>query len=155
MLSYNGFTNEERIRGWQWQKWAEEMELIHASPFCCITGQRIEGRINLHLENYYRPWEIFPLGTGAHMRLHNRFRCPESWRDFVDKHRSSQHGERFWFEDLATSPIELAAKEREVVGPTVTDLFCGPLFRAKYPNFDPSCYPDFKNLQPDLPAPIV
>ena len=85
ILSYNGFTSAERIRGWQIQGWLLEMNfLTPITPADCMVcaGARGAKNAEYHLENYYDPYRAgIPLCDSCHTQLHNRFTKESLWSD--------------------------------------------------------------------------
>lgn len=125
MPDYNGFTHEERVRGWQ---------LIHhfiangwlAKPErCSISGAA--GNVQYHCEDYYAPWSPYAISQPIHMALHRRFRQPDTWNRIRDNYVLS--GDE-WFCKLDARPVDLAATLRAVHGDQIADVFRG----APYPS---------------------
>ena len=54
-----------------------------ANPVACSVTGSIRA-LTYHSENYLRPWEPFPVSRGTHLRIHTRFRNPESWQRFLE-----------------------------------------------------------------------
>lgn len=114
---YNGFTHEERVRGWQAIWWLIETGQTAKPGTCSISGKT--DRIQLHSENYY---EVQPYGINQsiHMALHQRFNRPEGWRRIVDQYAIT--GDE-WFAKLALEPVDLASRLREAHGNGISDIF--------------------------------
>ncbi|TIR25973.1 MAG: hypothetical protein E5X34_07340 [Mesorhizobium sp.] len=118
MPLYNGFTHEERVRGWQ---------LIHhfiasgwlAKPERCSISGSTEN-LQMHCEDYYSPWSPYPISRQIHMTLHRRFREPDAWKRIVERYAVT--GEE-WFYVLAMEPIDLAATLRAQYGAQIADVF--------------------------------
>lgn len=81
---YNGFSSEERIRGWQCQHWLRDRG--HLPPFgsltCSVCG--IGHRVNVHLEDCFDPHHGgIPICGHCHRALHRRFKNPDGWRNVL------------------------------------------------------------------------
>lgn len=136
---YNGFSPQERVRGWQAMWWLIDGGHIPPPGVCSITGQKDRRQDEFqgvsttsadrqhqttimfayHNENYYNPFELYPISSVAHRLLHRRFYDPKPWQAFVEQH--SQTGEE-WFARLKPYPIDLARKLRERHGRGITDI---------------------------------
>jgi hypothetical protein len=136
---YNGFSPQERVRGWQALWWLIDKGHIPHPDICSITGQRrrepsecqgapanLAGQqggettaFAYHNENYYDPFELYPISRGAHRLLHRRFYDPKPWQALVEEH--SRTGEE-WFARLKPYPVDLASQLRERHGPGITDI---------------------------------
>ena len=114
---YNGFTHEERVRGWQALHWLMDQGRLARPVICCISGLR--HRVGYHSENYY-DWHPKPLAQQIHFALHQRFRRPHAWQRIVAAYSVS--GDE-WFAQLSTVPIDLASQLLAAHGPQVADLF--------------------------------
>ncbi|MBZ9795220.1 hypothetical protein [Mesorhizobium sp. ES1-4] len=118
MPVYNGFTHEERVRGWQ---------LIHhfvangwlAKPDRCSISGSTEN-LQAHCENYYAPWSPVPICRPIHMALHRRFRQPDAWNRIVERYAMT--GQE-WFCAIGMHPIDLAASLRAQHGAHIADIF--------------------------------
>ena len=80
-LTYNGFTSDERARGWQVSRWFLDNGWREMSESCSITGDN--ANVVNHNENYYEPWAPYALSRGTHMALHQRFKKPNWWKRIV------------------------------------------------------------------------
>jgi hypothetical protein len=135
---YNGFSPQERVRGWQATWWLIDNGHIPRPDICSITGQNgrepsecQEASTNLvgqqpgttafayHNENYYDPFELYPISPEAHRLLHRRFYDPKPWQALIEQY--SRTGEE-WFAGLQPYPIDLASQLREKHGPGITDI---------------------------------
>lgn len=114
---YNGFTFEERVRGWQLIMFMIDNDWAARGATCCISGDTKMPR--LHSENYYS-WEPYTLSHSIHMALHRRFKEPDQWRRIVDRYAIT--GEE-WFARLSLVPVDLAGELRARHGPEVADIF--------------------------------
>jgi hypothetical protein len=65
---YNGFTPDERIRGWQLTIWFIDNGWLEKPARCSISGET--GDIVYHNENYYMPWAPHAINRTAHTALH-------------------------------------------------------------------------------------
>lgn len=115
--AYNGFTREERVRGWQLIMLMTDNGWAERGATCCISGQA--HRLTLHSENYYS-WEPLTLNHSIHVALHQRFKKPDQWRRIVDRY--ARTGEE-WFARLSLVPIDLAAQLRAEHGPEIAEIF--------------------------------
>lgn len=98
--SYQGFTSEERIRGWQKVWIARQLNLLPAPTKCSICLCACVGQY--HSEDYSRPLEAKPVCRRCHAILHQRFMRPEVWRAL----RNGQRDREGWFSDLSVFPEE-------------------------------------------------
>lgn len=81
---YNGFSSEERIRGWQVSWWLRERG--HLPPFKALTCSicRAGNFVNVHLEDYFDPYQGgIALCGHCHRALHRRFKNPDGWRNVL------------------------------------------------------------------------
>jgi hypothetical protein len=115
---YNGFTSEERIRGWQLIWLLIDLGLQVKPTTCSMTGSN--KNIGIHSENYYEPWNSFPISAGPHSILHRRFRYPQPWLRLVEQHAVTSEE---WFCHLKMEPIDLAAELRAQRGREIADIF--------------------------------
>jgi hypothetical protein len=115
--NYNGFTHEERVRGWQAMWWLIDTGQMAKPATCSISGRT--GPIQMHSENYYDPVP-YGIDPALHMALHRRFTTPDNWRRIVDQHAVT--GEE-WFAKLALEPVDLAGQLREEYGDGIADIF--------------------------------
>jgi hypothetical protein len=135
---YNGFSPQERVRGWQAAWWLIDNGHIPHPDTCSITGKKgrepgecLRASTNpagrrgggtafaYHNENYYDPFELYPISPEAHRLLHRRFYDPKPWQALVEEH--SRTGEE-WFARLNPYPIDMASELRERLGPGITDI---------------------------------
>ncbi|MBS9722361.1 hypothetical protein JYU29_16830 [Tianweitania sp. BSSL-BM11] len=114
---YNGFSHEERVRGWQVINFLMENRLVARPAVCCISGRT--DRVTLHSETYYH-WTPYALNQSIHLALHRRFRSPDHWRAIVDRYAIT--GEE-WFARLSYAPVDVAAQLRANYGPQIVDIF--------------------------------
>ena len=127
------------MRCWQVIWWLIDVGHIPLPRVCSIIGQKArepsgcEGAptnligqhsgtmtaFTYHNENYYDPFELYPISPEGHRLLHRRFYDPKPWQALVEQH--SQTGEE-WFTRLEPYPIDLAWELRERHGPGITDI---------------------------------
>lgn len=120
---YNGFTHEERVRKWQALNLAIKMGLEKDAcgekcSICGTTGQ-VAG-VAYHSEDYKSMHGHYPLCRSCHVRIHNRFKNPESWSIHIKPYADGTK----WFESLhmvdSNSNIpkpDMAAPQGEVANP--------------------------------------
>ncbi len=111
--AYNGFTHEERVRGWQVIHFLLDNGLTAKPSVCCISGRT--DRVTLHSEDYY-DWHPYALNQSIHLALHRRFRSPDQWRAIVDQNAVT--GEE-WFARLSYTPIDVAVQLKAAQGPQI------------------------------------
>ncbi len=114
---YNGFTHEERVRGWQLIMWQIDNGWAARGATCCISGDT--NMLRLHSENYYSATP-YTLNHSVHMALHKRFNEPDQWRRIVSKYAIT--GEE-WFAKLSLVPVDLAGVLRAQYGPEIANIF--------------------------------
>ncbi len=115
--TYNGFTHEERVRGWQLIMFMMDNGWAERGATCCISDQTQQ--LRLHSEIYY-DWRPFTLNHSIHMALHQRFKKPEQWWRIVDQY--SVTGDE-WFARLSRVPVDLAGELRAKYGPEISNVF--------------------------------
>lgn len=115
---YNGFTHEERVRGWQAANWLMDNGMLARPSVCSISGSRED--VQYHSEDYYRPWDAYQVARPIHLALHRRFRRPDEWRRIVDQY--AVRGDE-WFCSLELAPVDIATQMRASDGAQVADLF--------------------------------
>lgn len=115
---YNGFTHEERVRGWQLQWQLIEDGQLPPATTCCISNS--SHNVQYHSENYYEPWNLYPVSQPIHLTLHRRFSVPEAWKFVVEQF--SLTGQE-WYALLEITPINLAAELRSAHGCQIADIF--------------------------------
>ena len=98
LLTYNGFTHEQRVRKWQALDLAVRMGLeIPAEQFpCSVCGASPSPSIAYHSEDYGTMNGHYPVCRSCHMKIHNRLKNPERWAAFI---AVMGNGEK-WFEKL-------------------------------------------------------
>ena len=131
---YNGFTPDERIRGWQLTMWFVDNGWLEKPAKCSITGGTAQ--VVYHNENYYTPWAPHAISRGAHKALHQRFKKPGWWKRIVAE--NTKTGDE-WFCALSTdASFDLAASYRSQFGDDARDVFA----QAPVPsgNEIPWCY---------------
>lgn len=109
LLDYNGFTHEQRVRKWQAIDLAVRMGLeIPAEKLSCsVCGAPPSPSIAYHSEDYGTMNGHYPVCRSCHTKIHNRFKNPERWIDFVS---SIGNGEK-WFEGLQNSDNSVLSGE--------------------------------------------
>lgn len=117
MPVYNGFTHDERVRGWQLTSWFMDNGWVAKATVCAISGST--ERIQMHSENYYE-LTTYPISQSLHFALHQRFKRPEAWMRIVERYSIS--GDE-WFAKLAMTPIDLAGDLRRAHGDPIADIF--------------------------------
>lgn len=118
MPIYNGFTHEERVKGWQWLCWQIDNNRLPKPTKCVISGAT--DRLQYHCEDYYHPWTAVALTQPIHLALHRRFTRPAEWQAIVDRYAISG---KEWFASLSPHPIDVAAHFRKLHGDLVPDVF--------------------------------
>ncbi len=107
---YNGFDQVTRAATNRPQREALRAGVIEQPLVCCITGfsrpddPQGAGYQFLHLEDYRRPLDFYPVSKSAHAALHARFRDPERWKRVV--HANYVAGA--WFTLLSMNPADQA-----------------------------------------------
>jgi hypothetical protein len=114
---YNGFSHEERVRGWQVINFLMDNGFMARPAACCISGRT--DRVTLHSETYYH-WTPYALNQSIHLALHRRFRSADQWQAIVDRYAVT--GEE-WFVRLSYTPVDVAAQLRDLHGPQIGDIF--------------------------------
>lgn len=101
LLYYNGFTHEQRVRKWQAIDLAVRMGLeIPAEQLSCsVCGASPSSSIAYHSEDYGTMNGHYPVCRSCHMKIHNRFKNPKRWTDFV----AAMGNGKKWFEELKDS----------------------------------------------------
>ncbi len=73
---YNGFSPQERVRGWQVSHWllatGQLIDPTQNACHCSICG--LLKNVSYHNENYYTPWTAKLVCKSCHYLLHTRFR---------------------------------------------------------------------------------
>lgn len=115
--TYNGFTHQERVRGWQATMFLMDNGLLAKPTVCCISGRT--DRIQWHSEIYYDV-KPYALNQSIHLALHRRFNAPDNWRAIVRRYAVT--GEE-WFARLSLTPVDLAGQLRAANGPEIADIF--------------------------------
>ena len=97
---YQGATPQERINGWKITKCAILMGLLPEPTMCSVCGTT-QRTMESHTEDYSRPIQSKPICRSCHRILHNRFKNPERWKAFVDKHAYPEA----WFTSISLQVI--------------------------------------------------
>ena len=93
--TYNGFSGEQRIAGWQKVKVAIKLGLIPAPHTCSICLSSPAGQ--MHNEDYSRPLLAKPICPSCHRILHQRVKYPETWKSLQQLHGYPGA----WFQELS------------------------------------------------------
>lgn len=117
---YNGFTHEERVRGWQLIHMMVDDGSMSQPKQCSISGATHQ--LQHHCEDYYAPWNAYAVTQPLHIALHRRFRQPDPWKRIRDKYAVTGME---WFSELPMQPIDLAATLRAKHGAAIADIFQG------------------------------
>ena len=125
---YNGFTHEERVKGWQLTWYLRDIGVLPKFPTeCSICGSH--DKVNYHNEDYYTPEAVQPICKSCHMIIHKRFNNAEPFLKLVYEYAvgNKQGG---WFSQLTLTPIDLAGELRTKLGEGITDLTQGLVDRG-------------------------
>lgn len=115
---YNGFTHDERVKGWQLHWYLIDNGYLVFPTICSVSGTTES--VQYHSENYYEPWNPYPVCRTLHLALHKRFSRPDDWKTIVKKYAVT--GDE-WFAKLKMDPIDLAAQLRLRHGDVVANIF--------------------------------
>lgn len=108
---YNGFSPQERIRGWQVSYWLQDVGYL-PKPSCCeICGR--DTNVSYHNENYYTPWQPYSVCKACHYIIHNRHRLPEKLPALL---RQCGAGRGGWLQRVLTGDFEQLAAESRAGG---------------------------------------
>ena len=105
---YNGFTHEERVRGWQRIWWLVDTGQLPRPAVCCISGSTKQ--VAYHSENYFSD-DVYPLCQEVHFALHQRFNRPVPWLEIL--RRYSVTGNE-WFALVEMRPVDVAVGLRPI-----------------------------------------
>ena len=97
---YNGFSHEQRVRGWQAASLAVKMGLKEPADAkdCEICGASKETTdIVFHSEDYNNVFTSYSVCKKCHVRIHNRFRYNSKWLDYIAPFSDGTK----WFERLS------------------------------------------------------
>lgn len=132
LRDYNGFSGIERIRGWQLIKWLEMVGMKDraSDQRCQVTGLYTKdspgGRdpVVYHSENYYAPWEQnYYLLRSVHFKLHNRFKSPEEWKNYLVKDLQVwDASKQKWLFKLPAEEVDFADILRDRYGQTTDNM---------------------------------
>jgi hypothetical protein len=120
MKPYNGFTHDERVRGWAVLWYLRDLNIVVKYPKNCSICNSADG-VNYHGENYYAPELVFAICKGCHIIIHKRFNRPEPFCKLVQEYSVSSNQDS-WFTQLKLTPINLAGELRTKFGEKITDL---------------------------------
>lgn len=118
LATYNGFTHIERVKGWQVIWWLIDNGHMPRPTVCCISGST--EKVTYHCEDYYRPWEAYPLASPLHLALHQRFNRPRQWEAIVGRYAITGAE---WFANLSPTPVDFAGDLRRLHGDDMADIF--------------------------------
>ncbi len=120
--TYNGFTPQERVRGWQVSHWLQATgQLIDPKQNACrcsICGS--PKNVAYHNENYYAPWTAKLVCKSCHYLIHTRFRNGYALVALVK--RAARRAEATWVLSLSNQKIDLAGKLRAENGEDVRNF---------------------------------
>ncbi|PSH56318.1 hypothetical protein CU103_30120 [Phyllobacterium sophorae] len=116
------------MRGWQLHSLLIEDGYLPGATICCISGST--HKVQYHSENYYEPWNSYPISQPIHVALHRRFSQPEAWTAILEHH--SVTGQE-WFAQLQMTPVDFAAELRAAHGSQITRVFDRVLGRYRGP----------------------
>ena len=107
MREYNGFSSSERTKVSKLQLEAIRSGMFPKPTACELCGTT-EGQLQLHNENYSKPFEdAHPICRSCHLALHVRFTNPELW----EKRKAYIHEIRgegeYWWDQLTNTPIDI------------------------------------------------
>jgi len=85
LLTYNGFTHEQRVRKWRALDLAIRMGLEKPAEHfpCSVCGAPPSSSIAYHSEDYGSMQGHYPVCRSCHTKIHNRFKNPARWRQFA------------------------------------------------------------------------
>ena len=119
---YNGFSPQERVRGWQVSHWMLATgQLINPTQnacHCSICG--LPKNVSYHNENYYTPWTAKLVCKSCHFLLHTRFRNGNALATL--RKRAARRTEAIWVLALSNQKIDLAGKLRAEKGEDIRDF---------------------------------
>lgn len=115
---YNGFTHDERVRGWQLIHLMVDSGSMGKPKTCSISGST--ENLQYHCEDYYSPWNAHTLSQPLHLMLHRRFRQPDPWNRIRNRYATTGAE---WFSSLAMQPTDLAATLRAKHGADIAAVF--------------------------------
>lgn len=103
---YNGFSPQERIRGWQVSHWLQAIDYLPRPKQCEVCGG--QSGVSYHNENYYTPWLPYSLCKSCHYVIHNRHRLPEKLPALLRQHGAGRGG---WLRHVLAGDFENLAAE--------------------------------------------
>lgn len=109
MLSYNGFSSNERAKVGRIQL-AAIRDGSFPTPKQCELCLQTTGQMQLHNEDYSKPLEdAHPICRACHGALHARFMNPERWtkRKVVIRELRNDGSNPYWWEDLGYEPMDI------------------------------------------------
>jgi hypothetical protein len=122
--TYNGFTSDERLRGWQMVKWLSAQNILMSPDRCDICGS--QDRLQRHSENYYNPFRAAVVCGNCHRLIHFRFWRWNQWRKWC--HANDPAGIK-WFSMLETKQPNIATHLFTKHGQQVLNLKSSPLYK--------------------------
>lgn len=120
LLTYNGFTHEERVKGWKLSRWLEMGGAIAKPDRCDICGAT--SSVSYHSEDYYDFRRVSKVCRPCHQLLHRRVKTEEDW--IAWRNRITPYivtGEE-WFAVMAPYEPDIAGYNRRTFGDRVTVL---------------------------------
>lgn len=99
LKDYNGFTHEQRVKGWQAMHLAVRMKLISPTKDlqCEICGATHPTKLQYHSEDYCKLAE-YVLCISCHKCLHQRYKNLEIWQELVACFSTGNE----WYKHLST-----------------------------------------------------
>lgn len=99
---YNGFSPEERSGTLALVRAALADGTLAIPTRCSVCGAQPTKPLQWHSVDYRKPLNAHPICRGCHVRVHARFRHPDSWRTYVARLPSAG-----WFQGLTVDPRSL------------------------------------------------
>jgi len=134
LKSYNGFSGEERARGWQAVRWLQAAGVMPENDPCDICGETEKPR-DYHSEDYYNILSAAYLCKRCHSAIHTRFKNPDNLWHILQTQRTSPV--ETWYDMLLNDEhgMDLAAHQRAKYGPDVQNLMKSPIPAVQYPQW--------------------
>ena len=114
--NYNGFSGNERVRGWQVTCWLKDIgQMIDPKKHVCECSTCGSTKnTGYHNENYYAPWTAKLVCKSCHYYLHARFRHENAFPVLLK--RAGQRKDAKWVYTLTSDKIDLAGDLRAQYG---------------------------------------
>lgn len=112
MLSYNGFSSNERAKVGKLQLAAIRSGEFPA-PTVCELCLQTTGQMQLHNEDYSKPFDdAHPICRSCHSALHVRFNNPDRWTKRLReiqllRHEDASTFSKHWWVTLKKEPIDI------------------------------------------------